>query len=138
MLLFQYSLYWLTEYDQNLWRKYRFSLLAELFSPRTKALLGIAVVEFFWLATIYVLIKHMLPSGFLPEVNSPTFVAAGTGTALALYFFNCLIIGSSERIRHYKQIFKEWDSAKHARWKLYMFCSAFAGPIAFIVAVKTL
>ena len=125
MLIYQYAYYAVRESDK------RKELSVGFTKMRVNAL--VSVFESFLLMTIYGWIDIMHG----PHLhNLPTSVLIVFPYILVVFYINNRLLGSQERIQHYKTIFDGWDKRKRQRWAYFVASIVLLIFVSFFIVIE--
>ena len=127
MLIYQYAYYLISEWDKRAGMPVLFTEI--------KALSLFSMFEVLALGTVYGFVYHVMLG--LPIREIPSSIIGAFAIGLMLCYVNQRIIGSENRIRHYRKIFDAWDKNKHMRWTIYVISIAVSTLLAFLLVAET-
>jgi len=112
MLLFQFAVYWLTEWHQRMWKGRGYSIGD-------------------WIGMLFTFITNVVLAYPVHAHHTSSFEKLYTLASIAVLFaVNWLMLGPRKRVEHYKRIFDHWDQRRCTRWKL---CTAFLGGLGIVL-----
>jgi len=127
MLFYQYAYYLMRIWDKRAGMSASFT--------QFKAFSIFGSFQALALVTVYGFVYHTMPGPPIHKISSSTVVTA-FAIGLVLCFMNQRIIGSENRIHHYKEIFDAWDKNKRTRWTIYVISIAVSTLVAFLLVAE--
>jgi len=127
MLLFQFAVYWLTEWHQRMWKGRGYSIG----DSRYRAICVLMIVQMAWIGMLFTFITNVVLAYPVHAHHTSSFEKLYTLASIAVLFaVNWLMLGPRKRVEHYKRIFDHWDQRRCTRWKL---CTAFLGGLGIVL-----
>ena len=133
MLLYQFIYYMMRGWDEQL------RLPAWVTQSKAYAVFG--ALELFVQLTVCIIVHRMIfghpfVGTDLPDLDKTPSIIMIIAYGSVTYYINQRILGSDQRIEHYKKIFDSWDKWKRRRWRFYVTSIMISIAAAFLLTIE--